>query len=169
MRIHWSARPASSSGRSNSNAAPPAASSSARTASPRYAATARPRWTATPPRIAGSASTGSACLVASCNPVAAVSAAVARPASVPALRSIDTPTAVAVAAPPGRIRPAALPLSCAAATGNQALVPSAIRSSSQRQAMLAASAASAAAANAQSRCVSDRHEPKTASRLGSRK
>jgi len=75
--------------------------------------------------------------------------------------------AVAVAPPPGRIRPTAFLLSCAAATGNQVRVCSAIRSSSQRQTKLAASATSASTVQYQTRCVSDRHEEKTASRLGS--
>ena len=83
--------------------------------------------------IAGSASTGSASVVAICSPVEAAKAAAASPVSTPARRSIVAEKAVAVAPPPGRIRPTALPLSWAAATGNQARVWSAIRSSSQRQ------------------------------------
>src|SRR5215207_9634913 len=51
---------------------------------------ARPRLTGAPPRIAGTASTGSASAVAIWSPVDAVSPAAATPPSIPALRSITT-------------------------------------------------------------------------------
>src|SRR5258707_1027536 len=60
----------------------------------------------------------------------------------PASRSIDAVKTVATAPPPGRIRPTAFPLSCAAATGNRGPVRSAIRSSSHRETKLAVSLAS---------------------------
>jgi hypothetical protein len=113
------------------------------------------------------ASSGSANAVASCSADEVPSATTAWPASTPALRSIATESPVAVAPPPGRTRPAAFPLSCAAATGNHALTRRAIRSSFHRQTKLAASHATARIANGQSRWSSDRHEPKTGSRLGS--
>jgi hypothetical protein len=65
------------------------------------------------------------------------------------------------------MRPAAFPLSCAAATGNHPSVRSAIRSSAHNETKLAASQASAMSVNGQSRWESDRHEPNTAKRLGS--
>ncbi len=96
-----------------------------------------------------------------------MNAAAASPVSTPAVRSIDALKAVAVAPPPGRIRPTAFPLSCAAATGNQARVFRAIRSSPQTLTTLAVVQTRTRIANGQARCVSDRHEAKTASRLGS--
>ena len=114
--------------------------------------------------ITGSASSGSAAVVPSCSPVEAVSAAVARPASNPALRSMSTANGVGA---PGTIRPAAFPASCAQAIGNLALDPSAIRSSSHKHTKLAASQATARTAKGQSRCDSDRHDAKTEASVGS--
>jgi hypothetical protein len=74
--------------------------------------------------------------------------------------------AVAVAPPPGRILPTALPPSCADATTNQLRSCSATRLSSQRQMKLAASAATARAAQYHVRWVSERHDEKTPTRLG---
>jgi hypothetical protein len=82
--------------------------------------------TGVPPSIAGSASSGSAAVVASCRLVEAVNAAAASPVSTPARRSISTVNGVGA---PGTKRPTALPASWAQATANQPLVPSAIRSS----------------------------------------
>src|SRR5207302_6372451 len=86
-------------------ASTPATTSSTRTSAPRYADVARLWSTGTPAAMAGKARTGSASLVPTCSEVDAASAAVARPASTPARRSIPTETAVAVAAPPGTILP----------------------------------------------------------------
>ena len=71
-----------------------------------------------------------------------------------------------MAPPPGTIRPTAFPLNCAAATGNQARVCSAIRSSCHSQRKLAISHATTRTAKYQSRCISERHDEKTAIRLG---
>ena len=79
--------------------------------------------------IAGSANSGRAAVVASCSAVEVVNAAAAWPGSTPALCSISTVNGVGA---PGTNRPTAFPLSCAVAIGNQARVPSAIRSSSHR-------------------------------------
>src|SRR5215218_7725523 len=80
---------------------------------------------------------------------------------------MPTLTAVAVAPPPGRILPAAFPASCVQATVNQLLTCKAMRSSSHRQIRLPASLSGASAAQYHVSCVSDRHDEKTATRLGS--
>ena len=85
----------------------------------------------------------------------------------PARPSIPTANALAVAPPPGTIRPNAFPLSCAHATANQFVVRSATRSSFQSETKLAISASSASPAQYQLRCASDRQEEKTEMRLGS--
>jgi len=76
--------------------------------------------------------------------------------------------AVAVAPPPGTILPTVFPLSCALATVNQLLTCKAIRLSSQRQMKLPTSLTSASAAQYHVSLLSDRHEEKTAARLGGR-
>jgi hypothetical protein len=135
---------------------------------PRYAAVARLWSTRAPPGIAGSATTGSASVVAR-----RIAAVALRPAAVLAVSTPADPrspaeTAVAVAPPPGRMRPAALPTSCAAITARRSSVPSATRSSSHRQIAARSSETSVRTAKGQSRCESERHEPNTDSRLGRR-
>jgi hypothetical protein len=76
---------------------------------------------------------------------------------------------VAVAPPPGTIRPTALPASCEQATANQSRVRSAIRLSSQIATKLAASNAAATTTHGHSRCPSEPADEKTAARLGSRR
>jgi hypothetical protein len=117
--------------------------------------------------IAGSASRGSASRAATCSEVVAPSAAAASPTSTPARRNIPTANAVAVAAPPGTIRPTLFPVSCAHATANQSFSCSAIRLSPHSDTKLAASLNSASPVQYQSRWESDRQEEKTAIRLGS--
>jgi hypothetical protein len=134
---------------------------------PRYAAAARSWLTGAPPSTAGSARIGSASVVPSWRSVEVPNAAVASPEeSMPARRSMETEKAVAVAPPPGRILPTTFPLNCAVATGNQARVRRAIRSSSQRQTTLAVSKTSTRSANGHSTCSRARQEEATASRLG---
>jgi hypothetical protein len=116
-----------------------------------------------PPTIAGIANTGSASAVPICRIVDAVRAAAASPPSTPVRCSITTVNGVA---DPGRILPTALPASCAVATGNHALEPSAMRSSSHRQTELAPSRTNTSTAYGQSRCARDGHDEKTARRLG---
>ena len=127
---------------------------------------ARLRSTATPPMIAGRASSGSARTVPSCSTVAAVSAVAALPTPTPARRSMPTENAVAVAPPPGTTLPTAFPASCAYATTSQLLMCIAMRFSSQNSTRLPASPTSASTAQYQVSRSSDRDEEKTAARLG---
>src|SRR5262249_17337207 len=150
-------------------AATPPARSRSSTATPRYADAARLRGTEVPPRSVGSANSGSASVVPSWSAADAPSAAVASPAPTPVRRSMPTLTAVAVAPPPGPTRPTAFPLSWEDATGNHAFVLRAIRFSCQMETKLAASARTAGPAQYHDSCDSERHEAKTATRLGSRK
>jgi hypothetical protein len=75
--------------------------------------------------------------------------------------------AVAVAAPPGTSLPTVFPLSCAQPTTNQLCSCNATRLSCHSQTKLPASASSASAVQYQVSPLSDRHDEKTATRLGS--
>jgi hypothetical protein len=78
-------------------------------------------------------------------------------------------SAVAVAPPPGTIRPKALPESCEVATGNQACARSASRWSIETAAKLSASAGSMSTAHHGARFPSERQDENTSTRLGSRR
>jgi hypothetical protein len=98
--------------------------------------------------------------------VVAVSPDATYRAGTPARTSIRYCSAAAGAAPPGTIRPKALPASWEHATVNQLPVRRAMRWSCQIEAKQAASNSRAATIHSGRRSNSSRHEVKTSSRLG---
>ena len=98
-----------------------------------------------------------------------MSAEAIRAPGMPERVSIRYWSAPAVAAPPGTIRPNALPASWDVQTGNQRRVCSAIRCSSQMATNESASTPKATAIHCGRSSVSDRHCVKTSARLGQRR
>ena len=113
--------------------------------------------TASPKITAGNASTGSTNRVAVDSSPTAVSAVVVVAPSNPERRSIWNIVAPPVAAPPGRARLSALPVSCAHATSNHLSVCSAMRISAHMHPNAAAS----------SRKIGTNHAGNTSSSRGS--
>ncbi len=91
------------------------------------AAVSSPGSTGAPPRMAGTASTGSAHSVPNTSTDEAVIPEAARAASTPARTSIAYCIAPEAATPPGTTRPKALEASCEVITDPHRLVRSAIR------------------------------------------
>jgi hypothetical protein len=122
-----------------------------------------------PPRIAGRLRSGRARTAPKRSMETAVSEEAMRAPGMPARTSIRYWSAPAAATPPGMIRPNALPASCDITTGNQRLVWSAMRWSSQTATNESASMPSATANHCGLSFVSDRHWSKTSPRLGHRR
>ena len=163
-------RPTTRSGRSQANAATPAASMSTKRPTPRNAACASPGSTGAPARIAGRLSSGSARTVTRRGAPETLGKLQTRcrPLGIPTRASIRYWSAPAAAAPPGMILLSAFPASWESATGSRWGACRAILCSSQTAKKDSVSTAKAIATQTGSSSNSSRQEVNTSSRLGRR-
>ena len=166
MWIRWIARAVHAIGRSASSSAAPPPRRRTNAPTPSQAARARPRSTATPPRIAGTERTGRANSVATLISETAVNPVAIRVVSMPPPTSSRYWVAAPTAAPPGSVLLIELPASCEVPIRKYRLDRRHSPISVHMQTKLATSSAAMTRNHTGFTCFSSSNDPKTATTEG---